>query len=181
MKVTFKPLPHTDKTTQWIQSFIFTPLQRKVCYCGSWLMMNGGMLEDLLVTRASSSLQHVLWSDSGDANRKHTLLCLCVCGCRWSKVLDFFSNTSHVRLHVSCFQMLINRLWLVRFFLNENVLSCSLPQNKFFFPPLGIIKMLNWTRLFYLASEIIRPFFFATFSTATYPDMNMIKVCLISL
>lgn len=44
----------------------------------SWLMVNERMLDGLRVTPAASSLQRVLWSDSGDANRKHTLL-LCVC------------------------------------------------------------------------------------------------------
>lgn len=81
----------------------FTPLRQVIyrdCFCGRWL------LESLDMSSASSSLQHVLWSDSGDANRKHTVLwsvcVLSVCTCRW-----WFCNTAHEcsALHVNhnCF------------------------------------------------------------------------------
>lgn len=99
----------------------------------------------------SPSLQHVLWSDAGDANRKHTVLrcAMCLTVCTWSKpfVMQSLSvRPVHANLHwfflpFSSFFSLL----LLNLFLHIKAILCQEPRTNFSLLPWIIAKCSSFS------------------------------------
>lgn len=99
----------------------------------------------------SPSLQHVLWSDAGEANRKHTVLrcAMCLTVCTWSKpfVMQSLSvRPVHANLHwfflpFSSFFSLL----LLNLFLHIKAILCQEPRTNFSVLPWIIAKCSSFS------------------------------------